>query len=94
MEFAGELGSATLERTRLRVWLKDGTTIDEAEDPADPAAVGDWLSRRRLIVDLLDALDAGREPLVNGEAALPAHRLIDALMRSGASGRVERLQQA
>ena len=91
IDIAGEHGSATLERTRLRVWLKDGTTIDQEEDQADPAAAGDYLSRRRLLEDLLDALDTGREPAVNGEVSLPAHRLIDALMRSSTSGRVEHL---
>ncbi|MBA3516141.1 MAG: hypothetical protein H0T75_00445 [Rhizobiales bacterium] len=38
---------------------------------------------RDLIADFLGALDADREPTVNGEEALKVHRLIDAILRSG-----------
>jgi UDP-N-acetyl-2-amino-2-deoxyglucuronate dehydrogenase len=85
IDIAAEHGSATLERTRLRVWLRDGTTIDEQEDAALPAVTGDYLAHRRLIADLLDALDDDRQPSCSGESALGVHRLIDALMRPGAS---------
>ena len=53
---------------------------------------GKVIGARRLGVDLavwrdfLDALDAGRAPAVDGAQALRVHRLIDALLASGAAG--------
>lgn len=91
IDVAAEHGSAMLERTRLRVWLRDGTVIDEQEDAALPAVAGDYLAHRRLIEDMLDALDDGREPACSGRSALGVHRLIEALMRSGATRAVERI---
>ena len=44
-----------------------------------------------IIEDFVDALDEGREPVVNGEAALAAHDLIDATIRSARSGQAEEL---
>ena len=44
----------------------------------------DW--HRALIADFLDAHREGREPTVSGEEALKVHRLIDALLESGATG--------
>jgi UDP-N-acetyl-2-amino-2-deoxyglucuronate dehydrogenase len=89
IDIAGRLGSATLERRRLRVWLRDGAVTDEEEDAADPAVQGDYLAHRRLIEDMADAVGQGREPAANGRAALVVHRLIDAILRSAASGRFE-----
>ena len=37
--------------------------------------------------DFLDAIEAGRPPRVSGAEALEVHRLIDALLEAGASGR-------
>ncbi len=91
IDMAGRLGSATLERRRLRVWLRDGTLINEEEDAADPAVQGDHLAHRRLIEDMVEAIGQGREPAANGQAALIVHRLIDAILRSAATGRVERV---
>jgi hypothetical protein len=78
-----------LERAHLRVWLRDGTTIDEQEDTALPAVTGDYLVYRSLIADVLDALDDDRQPSCSGESALGVHRLIDALIRPGASAVAE-----
>jgi predicted dehydrogenase len=44
-----------------------------------------------MMVDFLDAIDDDREPGVNGSEALKVHRLIDALLESGASGRPVRV---
>ncbi len=90
IDIAAEHGSAILERTRLRVSLHDGTTLDERENPADPAVAGDYLAHRRLITDFLNAVEAGAAPGPSGRSGLGVHRLIDTLLRSGASGRVER----
>jgi len=44
-----------------------------------------------VIEDFADALASGRAPAIPGEAALPAHELIDAIIRSAESGRPEEL---
>ena len=44
---------------------------------------------RGLLIDFLDALEEGRQPLVNGKEALKVHRLIAAILRSGETGRRE-----
>jgi UDP-N-acetyl-2-amino-2-deoxyglucuronate dehydrogenase len=89
IDIAAEHGSATLERTRLRAWLKDGRTIDIAEDEADPAVQRDYLAHRRLIVDMLDAIEENRAPGAAGVACLNVHRLIEAILRSSVSGQAE-----
>jgi predicted dehydrogenase len=78
-------GSAVLERKRVVIRLRDGTDIIE-EDAPDAA---EHLPHRRLIEDLLDAIETGRPPQASGRSSLDVHRLIDALLRSGESGRVE-----
>ena len=53
---------------------------------ADPMAFpNDW--HRAAIADFLDALDGKREPMISGQEALKVHRLIDALLEAGASGK-------
>ncbi len=91
IDIAAEHGSALLERTRLRVRLRDGTTIDEQEDAELPEVAGDYLAHRRLLADMLDALETGRPPTSDGRTALAVHRLADALLRSGVSGMIERI---
>lgn len=92
IDIAAEHGSAALERKRLRVWLKDGRTIDVAEDEADPAVQRDYLAHRRLIEDMLDAMAENRPPGAEGAACLAVHRLIDAILLSSISGKVETVQ--
>ena len=89
IDVACENGSAVLERTRLQAWLHDGTTLDVAEDPADAAVAADYLAHRRLIADVFDAIDGNRPSAVDGVSALGVHRLIDALLRSSNTGRVQ-----
>lgn len=58
---------------------------------ADPMAfTHDW--HQAVIEDFVRALAEERAPLVTGEAALPAHDLIDAIIRSARSGRREDVQ--
>ncbi|HEX9903483.1 MAG TPA: Gfo/Idh/MocA family oxidoreductase [Propylenella sp.] len=85
-------GSATISGTELKVHWADGWTQEIGADAtpggtgADPMAFPhDY--HRALIADFLDAVDRDREPAVNGEEALKVHRLIDALLASGATGR-------
>jgi UDP-N-acetyl-2-amino-2-deoxyglucuronate dehydrogenase len=91
IDIAGRLGSATLERRQLRVCLRDGTVIDEQEDAMDPAVQGDHLAHRRLIEDMVEAIEQGREPGASGRDGLVVHRLIEAVIRSADSGRFERV---
>jgi len=51
-------------------------------------------AHRGVLVDFLDALDAGRAPRVSGAEALKVHRLIDALLRSSAERRSRRWSRA
>ncbi len=92
IELIGEKGTASLAGTALTIRLHDGRAIDIEPDQsaggtgADPMAFPhDY--HRSLWVDFLDSIEESREPRVNGREALQVHRLIDALLESGASGR-------
>ncbi len=80
IDMAGRLGSATLERRQLRAWLRDGTVVDEQEDATDPAVQGDYLAHRRLIEDMVEAIETNRQPAANGRESLAAHRLIETII--------------
>ncbi|RPH45945.1 MAG: gfo/Idh/MocA family oxidoreductase [Burkholderiales bacterium] len=91
IELTGEAGTATLSGSALRLRLHDGTAVD-LEPAAGPGGTGadpmafpsDW--HRALWSDFLDALDTGRPAAIDGGQALDVHRLIDALLASGAAG--------
>lgn len=87
IELIGTRGSAVLEGTSLRMQLVDQPVFEVKTDAggggtgADPMAFPhDW--HRGVLMDFLDALDAGREPRVNGAEALKVHRFIDRILRS------------
>lgn len=91
-----EKGTASIEGAALQVQYSDGGEEqfgggDGAPGAgADPMAfTSDW--HRALIEDFLDALDEDRDPAISGEAALDAHRLIDAILQSSAAGAPVRL---
>ena len=92
IEITGERATAVLAGSRLEVLHHDGRVTNVAPDSsaggtgADPMAFPhDY--HCALITDLLDALDEGREPEINGEEALKVHRLIDALLAASATNR-------
>ncbi len=92
IEITGEKATATVLGTALHIAWQDGRheEIDADTTPggtgADPMAMpSDY--HCALIADFLKAIDADREPAVNGEEALKVHRLIDALLESGATGK-------
>ncbi|SFD88487.1 Predicted dehydrogenase [Roseivivax sediminis] len=59
---------------------------------ADPMAfTHDW--HQAIVEDFVDALEEGRAPVASGRAALPAHRLIDAIALSAAHGRCVEVPQ-
>ena len=78
IDLACEHGSAVLERGRVLIRLRDGTEIAETDPPGTPA----HLPHRRLIEDMLEAIETGRPPEATGRAALEVHRLIAMLMES------------
>jgi UDP-N-acetyl-2-amino-2-deoxyglucuronate dehydrogenase len=92
IELIGTRGTASLAGTALDVHFSDGRREQVAADAspggtgADPMAfphdyhLGVWR-------DFLDALDQGRAPRVSGVEGLKVHRLIDALLEAGTTGR-------
>lgn len=92
IEFICRNGTAVLAGTGLDVAFHDGRT--EYVAPLETAGgtganpmdfPHDW--HRRVLADFLDALDEGRPPRIPGREALKVHRLIDALIEAGRSGR-------
>jgi predicted dehydrogenase len=96
IELIGTRGTAALVGAALAVAFHDGRRVDLATEAggggtgADPMAFPhDW--HRSVLADFLDALDEGRDPRVSGEEALRVHRLCDALLAAGATGRPVRV---
>jgi predicted dehydrogenase len=92
IELVCEKGTASLVGTSLSVLYQDGRSTEIAPDQtaggtgADPMAFPhDY--HRSVMVDFIDAVSAGRDPKVTGEEALRVHRLIDALIEAGATGK-------
>jgi predicted dehydrogenase len=91
IDIIGETATAALAGTALTVAHHDGRVSEVKADNsaggtgADPMAfphdyhLGIW-------TDFFDAIDNKREPAVSGREALKVHRLIDAMLESGASG--------
>jgi predicted dehydrogenase len=99
IELIGTRGSAVLAGTELKVQLQDGKTVEMAPDQsaggtgADPMAFPhDY--HRGVLADFLDAVEHGRPPRVSGREALRVHRLIDALLAAGKSGRTVEVARA
>jgi len=92
-----EKGTAKLTGTELLVQFQDGRRIAIEPDRsaggtgADPMAFPhDY--HRAVMADFVDAIRSGRDPKLTGEEALKVHRLIDALIESGRSGRLVRVE--
>lgn len=92
IEIIGERGTATLAGTELHVQFQDGREVKMEPDRsaggtgADPMAFPhDY--HRSVMADFIEAIRTGREPRVTGEEALKVHRLIDALIETGRTGR-------
>ncbi len=92
IDIAGTKGSASLAGTSLAVQFIDGTREDLGADGsaggtgADPMAFPhDY--HRAVWADFIAAIVDQRAPRVTGREALRVHRLIDALLEAGASGR-------
>lgn len=92
IDIAGTKGSASLAGTSLAVQLMDGTKEELVADGtaggtgADPMAFPhDY--HRAVWADFISAITTKTQPRVTGREALRVHRLIDALLEAGATGR-------
>jgi predicted dehydrogenase len=92
IEIVGEKATASLVGSDLVVAHHDGrvtelkTEFGAGGTGADPMAFpNDW--HRAAIADFLDAIGQKREPMVSGQEALKVHRVIDALLEAGATGK-------
>lgn len=88
----GTKGTLALRGGTLLAQFHDGTEERVEADTgaggtgADPMAFPhDW--HRAVMADFAEAIATGRDPRVTGEEALRVHRLIDALIATGAHGR-------
>ncbi|HET8728068.1 MAG TPA: Gfo/Idh/MocA family oxidoreductase, partial [Alphaproteobacteria bacterium] len=96
IDLIGTNGMARLDGARLSARFHDGseaTIDDEAEGGgagADPMAFPHH-HHRAVLADFVDALRNGRGPRVCGREALKVHRLIEAILRSAATGVPQRV---
>ena len=92
IELAGTLGAAALVGGDLNVAWHDGRAETLAADTsaggtgADPMAFSHE-GHRAVLADFLRAVRTGTPPRVTGREALKVHRLIDALLEAGRTGR-------
>jgi len=98
IEIIGERATASLAGSDLVVAHHDGRVAELKSEygaggtGADPMAFpNDW--HRAAIADFLDALDEKRAPAISGQEALKVHRLIDALLEAGETGKTVAVQQ-
>lgn len=91
-----EKGTARLRGSEMTVEWHDGRREHIEPDKsaggtgADPMAFPhDY--HRAVMADFVEAISTGREPRVTGEEALKVHRLIDALIETGRTGRAVRI---
>jgi predicted dehydrogenase len=86
IEIIGALGSAMLEGGALDVRLLDGTVLSIPSEggSGNGANIMDFPNdaHRALLLDFVDAVTSGRNPLASGEDALATQRLIDDVIRA------------
>lgn len=87
-----EKGTAKLAGTELLVQFQDGRKVALEADKSAGGTGADPMAfphdhHRSVMADFVAAIREGREPKVTGEEALKVHRLIDALIETGRTGR-------
>ena len=92
IELIGTKATASLVGTELKVARHDGTTVTVKADDSAGGTGADPMDfphdyHRSVLADFVDAVQQQRSPRVSGEEALKVHRLIDALLEAGATGR-------
>lgn len=98
IELIGTQGTAVTEGAGLLARFHDGTELRVGDAAAGGGTGADPMAfahdaHRALLADFLAAIETGREPAVAGRHALMAHRLIDALLASAASGEPAAVRQ-
>jgi len=98
MELIGTRGTAVLVDGALEAHLHDGSVVRAGSSGgggggADPMAFSND-AHRAVLAEFLDAIEAGREPVNSGRAALQVHRLIEALLTSSRERRPVGFAQA
>lgn len=94
IELIGTKGTARIEGTALIAQFHDGTELRHDDHAAGGGAGADPMAfphqhHRAVLADFVAALETGGAPGVSGREALKVHRLIDALLRSAATGQRE-----
>ncbi len=92
IEIIGTKATASLAGTELKVARHDGTIVSVSPDASGGGTGADPMDfphdyHRGVLADFVEAIEKGRSPKVSGEEALKVHRLIDALLEAGATGR-------
>ncbi len=89
IELACERGSATLKGHSLTIVRNDRQVVEMKTDVSNDALLARQPhdDHKALIADFLDAIDEKRDPLASGMELLRAHRLIEALLETAATGR-------
>lgn len=98
LELVYDKATALLEGEALSLFWHDGSSEHRPAGSshgggADPMAYTHE-HHRAVLDDFMDALDHGRPPLIPGHEALKVHYLIDALLRSNSSGKIEYIDEA
>jgi predicted dehydrogenase len=98
----GDGGSVVIEQDRIVTWQFADERADDDEvrrrssvsetsgGAADPKAIS-FEGHRRQLVDLLDAIREGRNPIVDGSEGRKSVEIILAIYHSQATGKVVRL---
>ena len=92
IELIGTKATASLAGTELKVMRHDGTIVTVKADDSAGGTGADPMDfphdyHRNVLADFVEAVGKRRPPKVSGEEALKVHRLIDALLEAGATGR-------
>jgi predicted dehydrogenase len=89
IEIIGSKGHAALVGGSLRLSFLDGRseTVEAEGNTGSGANIMDFAhdAHRAVIADFLDAIEAGRDPVVTGEEALTSQRWIEAILAAGRS---------
>jgi len=94
IDMIGTKGTARIESGRLIAQFHDGTFTEATDSTESIGAGSDPMAfphqhHRAVLQDFVASIREGREPMVSGREALKVHRLIDAMLRSGQTGRRE-----
>ena len=96
IDIIGTKGMARLEGTSLIAQFHDGSEERISDAAAAGGAGADPMAfphehHRAVLADFLDAVETGSIPRVSGREALKVHRFIEAILRSAATDRPQRV---